>query len=82
VRQRLNVGQEVDFWNLREDRLRRGRFVRFKPDQLLVQTETPAQHWWVSYAAIQLDTSQAPPPEPPARRACSDFNVGDTVGFL
>lgn len=81
VRQRLQLGQEVDFWNLRENRLRHARIVQFKSDQLLVQTETPAQHWWVSYAAIQLDTSQAPPPRAPARLARSDFSVADTVSF-
>lgn len=81
VRSRLHVGQEVDFWNLRENRLRRGRIVQFKPEQLLVQTESPAQYWWVSYAAIQPDANQAPPPEPPARLRRSDFNVGDTVSF-
>jgi len=81
VRQRLNVGQQVDFWNLRENRLRRGRVVQFKPDQLLVQTESPAQYWWVSYAAIQLDASPAPPPQPPAHLNRSDFSVGDTVSF-
>lgn len=81
VRQRLHVGQEVDFWNLRENRLRRARVVQFKSDQLLVQTESPAQYWWVSYAAIQIDASQAPPPEPAARLTRSDFRVGETVSF-
>jgi hypothetical protein len=81
VRQRLHLGQEVDYWNLRENRMRRGRIVQFKPDQLLVQTESPDQYWWVSYAAIQLDASQAAPPEPPAYLDRSDFTVGDTVSF-
>ena len=81
VRKRLNVGQEVDYWNLRENRMRRGRIVQFKPDQLLVQTESPAEYWWVSYAAIQPDASQAPPAEPPAHLDRSDFTVGDTVSF-
>ena len=81
VRQRLHLGQEVDCWNLRENRMRRGRIVQFKPDQLLVQTESPGQYWWVSYAAIQFDASQAPPAEPPAHLDRSDFTVGDTVSF-
>lgn len=81
VRQRLNLGQDVDFWNLRENRLRHGRIIQFKPDQLLVQTESPAQYWWISYPAIQFDASQAPPPEPPRHLDRSDFTVGDTVSF-
>ena len=80
VRQRLHVGQEVDFWNLREDRMRRARIVQFKPDQLLVRTDDPAQLWWVSYAAIQLDPSQAPAPHP-ATLQRSDFAPGDAVSF-
>jgi hypothetical protein len=81
VRQRLQLGQEVDFWNLRENRMRRARVVQFKPDQLLVQTESPAQYWWISYAAIQIDADHAPPPQPPARLSRSDFSVGQTVSF-
>jgi len=81
VRRRLQLGQEVDFWNLRENRLRRGRIVQFKSDQLMIQTESPAQYWWVTYAALQLDASQTPPPEPPPRARRSDFAPGDTVSF-
>lgn len=36
VRQRLHVGQEIDFWNLRDNRMQHGRITQFKPDQLLI----------------------------------------------
>src|SRR5664279_2871979 len=65
VRQRLHLGQEVRFWNLRTNRMQQGRVTQFKPDQLMLLTENPAQYWWVSYAAIQLDPNQAPLPQPP-----------------
>jgi hypothetical protein len=81
VRQRLHVGQEVDFWNRREDRMRHARIVQFKPDQLLVQTDDPAQLWWVSYAALQLDQSQAPASRPAMTLQRSDFSAGDAVSF-
>jgi len=81
VRQRLHVGQEVDYWQLRENRMRRGRVVRFKPDQLLVQAEDPPQYWWVSYAAIQLDAAQTPAPQPQKHLNRSDFALGETVSF-
>lgn len=41
VRQRLHVGQEVDYWSLRENRMQHGRIIKFKPDQLLIQTQNP-----------------------------------------
>ena len=41
VRQRLHLGQEVDFWNLRENRTRHGRITQFKSDQLLILAEDP-----------------------------------------
>ena len=81
VRQRLHVGQEVHFWNLRHHRTQQGRIAKFKSDQLLIQTENPPAYWWVSYAAIQLDPSTAPAPQPPRTLGRSDFARGDTVSF-
>ncbi len=81
VRQRLHVGQEIDYWQLRENRMRRGRVVRFKPDQLLIQAEDPPQYWWVSYAAIQFDAAQAPAPQSPRHLDRADFTLGETASF-
>src|ERR1700674_4496278 len=81
VRQRLHVGQEIHFWNLRDNRMQHGRITKFKSDQLLILAEHPPQYWWVSYAAIQPDPSQAPLPEPPRQLGRSDFALGDTVSF-
>ena len=55
IRRHLNLGQEVDFWNTRDKRLQRGRIIAFKPDQLVVQTETPHLNWTILYAAISND---------------------------
>jgi hypothetical protein len=81
VRQRLHVGQEVHFWNLRDNRMQQGRITKFKSDQLLILTANPSQYWWVPYAAIQLDPSQASLPQPPKPLGRSDFALGDTVSF-
>ncbi len=81
VRQRLHVGQEVLFWNLRDNRVQQGRITKFKSDQLLILAENPPQYWWVSYAAIQPDPSQPPLPEPPRPLGRADFALGDTVSF-
>ena len=66
VRQRLHVGQDVDFWNLRDNQKQHGRITRFKPDQLLILAENPSRHWWVSYAAVLLNPGQAPSAPPPS----------------
>ena len=34
VRERLHVGQQVDYWSQRENRIRHGCIVKFKPDRL------------------------------------------------
>lgn len=81
VRERLHVGQEVEYWSQRENRIQHGRIVKFKLNRLLILAENPPQQWWVPYAAIQLDPNHAPLPEPPRRMSRSDFVVGDTVSF-
>ena len=60
IRQRLHQGQEVDFWSTRDNRMYRGRIIGFKPDQVLVQRDASPESWWVMYAALSLDPSQAP----------------------
>lgn len=81
IRERLHLGQEVDFWNQRDNRMQHGRIVQFKRDQLLIQTESPSTYWWAEFAAIQFDARQAPQSEPPRRMQRSDFALGDTVSF-
>jgi hypothetical protein len=81
VRQHLHVGQEVHFWNLRDNRMQHGRITKFKSDQLLILAENPPQYWWVPYAAVQPDPDQAPLSEPPRPMARADFALGDTVSF-
>ena len=82
IRRHLHLGQEVDFWNSRDQRMQRGRIIAFKPDQLVVQTETPRLNWSILYAAISVDPSAVPPPPPPERRPTrADFARGDNVSF-
>ena len=81
VRQHLHVGQDVHFWNLRDNRTQHGRITKFRPDQPLILAESPPQYWWVPYAAIQLDPNQAPIPQLPTPQGRADFALGDTVSF-
>jgi hypothetical protein len=82
IRRHLHLGQEVDFWNTRTQRMQRGRIVGFKPDQVLVQTALPGENWSILYAAISIDPSAMPPPPPAERRPTrADFARGDNVSF-
>lgn len=82
IRRHLHLGQEVDFWNIRDQRMQHGRIIAFKPDQLVVQTESPRLHWTILYAAISIDPSAMPPAPPPERRTTrADFARGDNVSF-
>lgn len=82
IRQRLHLGQEVEYLSLRDNRMRRGRVIEFKPDQVLIQTADQSKYWWLPYAAVQLDAASPPPPEPPpVRPDRRDFAIGDTVSF-
>ena len=81
IRRHLHLGQEVDFWSTRDQRMKRGRVAEFKPDQVLVQTESPTQRWWMMYAAISIDPAAKPPPSPPPERrpTRADFARGDNA---
>ena len=81
VRQHLHLGQEVQFWNVRLNRMHHGRITKFKPEEVLILTEAPGQYWWVPYAAIQLDPNQAPPPPAPKAPGREAFARGNTVSF-
>ena len=82
IRRHLHQGQEVDFWSTRDQRVQRGRIIAFKPDQLVVQTETPRLNWTIMYAAISIDPAAMPPQPPPERRPTrADFARGDNVSF-
>ena len=82
IRRHLHLGQEVDFWSTRDQRMHRGRIVGFKPDQVLVQIESPLQTWSVMYAAIAIDPSATPVQPPPQRGPTrDDFARGDAVSF-
>lgn len=79
IRQRLHLGQEVQYLSMRENCMHPGRVIEFRPNEVLIQAEDH-KYWWLPYAAIQIDASMAPPPQPqkPDR---SEFALGDTVSF-
>ena len=81
IRQHLHIGQVVQFWSVRLNRMQQGRISRFKPDEVLFLTESPTEYWWAPYAAIQLDPNQPPPPPAPKVPGREEFARGETVSF-
>ncbi len=67
IRRYLHLGQEIEFWNTRDTRTQRRRIIAFKPDQLVVQTETPRVNWTIMYAAASSDPAAKPAQPPPER---------------
>jgi hypothetical protein len=81
IRRRLNTGQPVDFWSLRDRRMHRGRIAQFKPDQVLIHRDDGG-YVWVEYAALVVDGLPAAPEAPPRPMPTREnFQRGDTVGF-
>lgn len=82
LRQRLHLGQTVAFFDFKNDVIRRGRIVAFKPDQVWVDEEGQPNRWKLPYAGIDPDSlltlSPGTIPKPPSR---PHFGVGDSVGF-
>lgn len=83
VRRHLHVGQEIDYLDVRDNRMRKGRVIEFKPDQLLIHAAHDLKYRWILYAAVQIDATTMPaqPATTPVRARREDFAVGDTVSF-
>lgn len=83
IRSHLHVGQEVEHLDMRDNRMRKGRVIEFKPDQLLIHAEHDLNYRWTPYASVQIDSASMPAQQAaapvPARR--EDFAVGDSVSF-
>jgi len=53
IRERLHVGQEVQYLSMRENRMRQGRVIEFRTNEVLVHCED-TKYWWLPYAATRL----------------------------
>lgn len=83
IRRHLHVGQEVDYLDVRDNRMRKGRVIEFKPDQLLIHAAHDLKYRWMPYASVQIDATSMPAQQTtaPMRARREDFAVGDTVSF-
>ena len=81
IRRQLHAGQVVNYLSLRENRMRQGRVIQFKPDWVLVQDDSLAKCVWIPYASIQVDATAVSKSNPPPRPNRREFVIGDTVSF-
>lgn len=94
ARSHLHLGQQVQYFNWSDGKLRAARMVSVKNDRVTVQDETSGRHVSLPYAAItpagvavaqqagdaaHEATELAPPPEVGRRE---DFRVGQRVSFI
>lgn len=94
ARSHLHLGQQVQYFNWADGKLRAARVVSVKNDRVTVQDEASHRHMSLPYAAIiptgvaaaqqTCDTANeaselAPPPEIGRRE---DFRVGQRVSFI
>ena len=85
----LNLGKPVRFMDWRTGKMRSGKVVAMKGDQVSVHEDGTRSQWKMSYAAIDpgeaSDRVESPAPtvdQPPVHKpAPEDFRRGDKVSF-
>lgn len=83
IRRHLHVGQTIEFLDVRDNTMRQGRVIEFKPDQLLIQAAQDLKFRWMPYACVKIDPTSMPaqPQTASPRPRREDFALGDTVSF-
>ena len=89
IRNRLNLGKQVQFMDWHTGQMRSGKVVAIKDDQITVHDESARSQWKLSYAAIDPGEDGEPLEElsPPYSQPIAhgpsrgDFARGDKVSF-
>ena len=83
IQSRLKVGQAVQFFCLRANRIKRGQVLELRRKELLVQDLEDDIRWKLSYAAINLDGVDVQiRQQKPRGLGRNEVALGDMVGFL
>lgn len=83
IQSRVKVGQTVQFFDLRANRLKRGQVLEMRRKDLVVLDLDDAVRWVLSYAAINLDGADVQIREQkPQGLGRNEVALGDVVGFL
>lgn len=83
IRSQLRIGQEIEYFDARSNRLCRARVLEFRTKEVLVRQTDTGEHWLIAYSAINLDGMDVSIRDTPQRGLSRhEVAVGDTVGFL
>jgi len=83
VQARLQIGQEVKYFDSQANAIKRGRVLELRRKQAVVLDLDDAKSWIISYAAINLDGSDVQIREhKPQGLGRNEITVGETVGFI
>jgi hypothetical protein len=83
IRSQLRVGQQVDYFDARANRLCAGQVLECRTKEVLLRQSDTGEHWLIRYTALDLDGTDVRIRENP-RQGLSrqEVAVGDAVGFL
>ncbi|MBA3057330.1 MAG: hypothetical protein KJ614_13660 [Gammaproteobacteria bacterium] len=83
VQSRLKVGQNVQFFDIRANKLKPGQVLEMRRKELVVLDLEQPMRWTLSYAAINLDGADVQIREQkPLGLGRNEVGIGDVVGFL
>ncbi len=83
IRAQLHIGQEVDYFDPRANRLCPGQIMEFRPKEVLVRQTDTQQLWWLTYPAINVNRIDVSVRETSHQGLCrNEVAIGDTVGFV
>lgn len=83
IQTRLKVGQPVQFFDLRANKLKRGQVLEMRRKELVVLDLEDNLRWVLSYAAINLDGADVQIREQkPQGLGRNEVALGDMVGFV
>lgn len=83
IRSQLRIGQEIEYFDARSNRLRRAKVLEFRTKEVLVRQADTSEHWLIAYSAINLDGVDVSIRDNPQRGLSRhEVVVGETVGFL
>jgi len=83
IQSRLKVGQTVQFFDLRANKLKRCQVLEMRRKELVVLDLDEPMRWTLSYAAINLDGADVQIREQkPQGLGRNEVALGDVVGFV
>ncbi len=82
IRRCLQRGQQVEYFDARENRMRDGQVIELRPATVMLLDRETATHFLLDYAAINLDGADAVIRENTDRGiGRQEIAIGDRVGF-